>query len=1585
VAEVQIRFVGNASSAVAASRETAVGLGEVSKSASATTASLGRVGEASKLSNAALIEQTAVVGRATKAHEQHTQALGRSERGALAATGAFGGLGRSMVFASNAFLGGALIVGSLKGIIDATKNAQVAQEQLASAFKNSGLSWAANREQVAATEASMRKLGFTDTETMTALARLIVTTKDAGLAHKDLALAADLARFRHISLADATQLVIRASEGMVGSLRRLGIDVKAVTTNVDALKLAHERAAAAAKAHGEKIAPLTKAQLDAAKAADKHATSLAALALLHKTTADAAERYSHTAAGAVLRLKASADELAVSLGKSLLPAISGVLDKLAQWVDKLTKSKKVHDDIKTAVHDLVGAFKALEPIVVSIAKQLNDVVKAIDGWKTAFELIISLYLANKFLKLAEVIRASRVAFVLLGDTAPVAAGKVVAGEAAMTAGADTFLGRLALVTAGLRNLAAFGAAGIVIYLEYKAIQGLLHDTSKSWQVPSANKWVGGGGTVTRDSQGNFWFQQGGAGRAVSITAAQANAQTGGQADPLAGVTSGGTPSQGGPGGHGYTAPKPKPATTPTPAPYTTPTSFPVTGTTGRGSRKSKALNLNATGQIHGSAIPYIVASAKKYNVDPEAALAVATQEGGLNLPAQIGDNGTSFGPFQLHMGGELPSGLTAADAQIWANSPAGIDYALRQMAAAGAAGVTGAGAAGVIVRQFERPAKPGPEAARAEARYGSIPLTGAAGTIGLGGSSLTSYQTFGQQLGTLKASFAKDIGDLNTLVGEHALSSSVVAGLRARAAAVRAELEHATKADITKVRGDLSNLQKAIQEGVAQATDVTKIRGMIASLHDELKNNLISPEIEKPIEARLKHLEQLLRDHLLSPAQRKLLEAQIKTAGAAITEALKQALDVQGIDTFIKDWATKIRDALGIGIKQLVTPQQIEILANRIHQIHDLLAHGLLSDAERKRLEAELKQDEGTLGQGLDGLISQIADAKSAFDTAWADFKQHILDAFNAIPNPYTAAETFAQQQMAHQTAVRNLATGQGAVDTAVATGDPDALRGSKLLHSLATAWTAYYDAVTSGDPDRISKATQAVTDAQGAWDTFTTDPGLSTAGQTVATNGDKVIQALTTLGDETLTTLKNNWDAAHKQNAQAISDFLDDMAKRIRDGKETPQQAWSELVAFLVAHGFTPDQAAQMAGPMIDGMSNIGGAIHDLITAIGNLTLALEALAGPNSPIKKAADTANKNVPSKETIQAWDNYWAHVAGPGVVPSGTPPAGPVTSPGQQPPGSGPGGDNSPHYNLIPAPPPAPPAPLPSAGKILQQVAIASAGGSCFVAGTPVATPDGERPIEQLEVGDEVLVWDFRQACQLPSTVSKVERHEDGLRRALFELDVEGVTLATTPEHPFWTGKKWLAAGAVREGDRVACVEDGGLRLRTVRLVKPSLEERAPVFNLHVEHTDHNYFAGGCLVHNMKAFGRGGPVPGQDRGFDSVPALLRPQEYVLNHPDIEALGGLNAVDALMKNLRSRRSGAGPALGSIAALPRVPAIASLPSSSTPIQDASLQRAGIGKIELHVHGTVIHERDLAVTVRDAMIHTIGNWNRNIFGGMA
>lgn len=118
-------------------------------------------------------------------------------------------------------------------------------------------------------------------------------------------------------------------------------------------------------------------------------------------------------------------------------------------------------------------------------------------------------------------------------------------------------------------------------------------------------------------------------------------------------------------------------------------------------------------------------AARRYNLDPGAMAAIAHHESGLRWGA-VGDGGTSYGPFQLHVGGALPRGQGPG----FANSLQGVMYVARRMAASGAAGKSGLAAISAMSRNFERPADPGSEIADAMNfyRHGGGGLASASGS-----------------------------------------------------------------------------------------------------------------------------------------------------------------------------------------------------------------------------------------------------------------------------------------------------------------------------------------------------------------------------------------------------------------------------------------------------------------------------------------------------------------------------------------------------------------------------------------------------------------------------------------------------------------------------------------------------------------------------------------------------------------------------------------------------------------------------------------------------------------------------------------
>jgi hypothetical protein len=138
------------------------------------------------------------------------------------------------------------------------------------------------------------------------------------------------------------------------------------------------------------------------------------------------------------------------------------------------------------------------------------------------------------------------------------------------------------------------------------------------------------------------------------------------------------------------------------------------------------------------------------------------------------------------------------------------------------------------------------------------------------------------------------------------------------------------------------------------------------------------------------------------------------------------------------------------------------------------------------------------------------------------------------------------------------------------------------------------------------------------------------------------------------------------------------------------------------------------------------------------------------------------------------------------------------------------------------------------------------GGLCFAAGTPVLTPDGVRPIEEIQVGDLVLSRDqFNIEGEVRARpVEKLHRGN----AEVIELVIGGQVIRATAPHPFFVrARGWTAAQDLIPGDLLATDGQGWIALQSRR----ATGEVVPVFNFDVAH-DHTYFVGGgpgIWVHN----------------------------------------------------------------------------------------------------------------------------------------
>ena len=146
------------------------------------------------------------------------------------------------------------------------------------------------------------------------------------------------------------------------------------------------------------------------------------------------------------------------------------------------------------------------------------------------------------------------------------------------------------------------------------------------------------------------------------------------------------------------------------------------------------------------------------------------------------------------------------------------------------------------------------------------------------------------------------------------------------------------------------------------------------------------------------------------------------------------------------------------------------------------------------------------------------------------------------------------------------------------------------------------------------------------------------------------------------------------------------------------------------------------------------------------------------------------------------------------------------------------------------------------------------GDSCFVRGTRIATPTGDRHIEDIAVGDVILAYSHTEHAVVPRRVVAIHRSVARETRTVVVANGEAERrLRATPSHPFWveSRREYVAVRDLRAGDALLLRTSTGLREAIVQSI--TAEEAAlpsvDVFNISVETPESNYFAERVLVHN----------------------------------------------------------------------------------------------------------------------------------------
>jgi hypothetical protein len=367
-------------------------------------------------------------------------------------------------------------------------------------------------------EKEARLKGFSDEDLASSFIRLVSATGDAGKAFKDLGLAEDVARARHIDVGNAALALSRAEQGSTQSLSRLGVVVPKVNTEVAALTKRHEEAVASGAKFSKSQDLIYKGALAQAAVVDKAANRVHALSVVQDRFGGSATKFADTASGQFQRAEQNIHQLEVAVGRDALPAINTLAEGVGHYAQRLTESESVQSavkagmaDIGAVAHDVKAVIETVGPPFLDAAKaglQLVDAVgspailTAIGTYKglgialglaasaeAAYQRVIA---AGTAVKAAEVSETAALTTALAANTEALAANRAAAAsgiaanaelgasqaalavesDAAATGGVATFargIGQLGLAAVGGPvGLAIIGLAGLAGGIAYAA-------------------------------------------------------------------------------------------------------------------------------------------------------------------------------------------------------------------------------------------------------------------------------------------------------------------------------------------------------------------------------------------------------------------------------------------------------------------------------------------------------------------------------------------------------------------------------------------------------------------------------------------------------------------------------------------------------------------------------------------------------------------------------------------------------------------------------------------------------------------------------------------------------------------------------------------------------------------------------------------------------------------------------------------------------------------------------------------------------------------------------------------------------------
>jgi hypothetical protein len=272
--------------------------------------------------------------------------------------------------------------------------------KLETALKNAGSSFEEFQTPIGDAQKKMEQYGFTNAQTQEALANLTTALKDPKKALDDVALAADLAKFKHIDLADAATVVARAQEGNLRALKQLGIDLPVSASGAAKLEAANIKLGKATDDASSYLAKHSDALSTSSKYHDAYEKLLGKVEDAQKKVNDQstagekiikglsdaiggqASASAETFAGKMAALKAQSEDVAKNIGMALIPILEKLMTAIKDVVDWFGKHKVIAEAlgivIGTVLVAAIGAY--LVSLTTAAVESAVGFATMVAGW-----------------------------------------------------------------------------------------------------------------------------------------------------------------------------------------------------------------------------------------------------------------------------------------------------------------------------------------------------------------------------------------------------------------------------------------------------------------------------------------------------------------------------------------------------------------------------------------------------------------------------------------------------------------------------------------------------------------------------------------------------------------------------------------------------------------------------------------------------------------------------------------------------------------------------------------------------------------------------------------------------------------------------------------------------------------------------------------------------------------------------------------------------------------------------------------------------------------------------------------------------